>query len=198
MKKLLALSVILSVIVLAAGVASALDENRFGLFYDQAATIDEIDIAANSQQVLYLVLINPISDFGSVQVVGGFECSIVPATGDVLLGVTFPLEAINVYGSADNMMVGYSQGLQVASGGGTTLATLNVLTMGNNPEGYCIQPASPASYPNTMGYLDLGNSETLHVFALPVSGSYERHVFTFGDYTVDEVRKFGDVKLLYR
>ena len=198
MKKYLALSVILSAIVLAAGAASALDENRFGLFYDRAATIDEIDIAANSQQVLYLVLINPVSDFGSVQVVGGFECSIVPASGDVLLGVSFPLDAINVLGSADNMMVGYAQGLPVDSGGGTTLATLSVMTLGNNPEGYFIQPASPASYPNTMGYLDLGGSETLHVFALPVSGSYDRHVFTFGDYTVDEVRMFGDVKLLYR
>jgi len=198
MKKFLALAVVLSAVILAAGTTSALDENRFGLYYDRAATIDEIDVAANSQQVLYLVLINPVGEFGSIYLVGGFECSIVPATGDILLGVAFPLNAINI-GSVDNLIVGYdNQGLQVASGGGTTLATFSILTMGNNPEGYFLLPASPSSHPNTMAYLDLGDSPGLIIDALPVSGSFERHVFTFGDYTVDEDRKWGDVKSLYR
>jgi len=199
MRKFLALAALIAAVVLVTGTACALDENRFGLYYDRAATIDEIDIATNSQQVLYLVLINPVSDFGAVQVVGGFECSIVPAAGDFLLGVTFPLDAINVNGSVDNLIVGYAHhGLSVEPGGGTTLATLSILALGNNPEGYFLRPASPASSPNTMGYLDLGNSETLHVFALPVSGSFDRPVFTFGDYTVDEDKKWGDVKSLYR
>ena len=198
MKKFLALATILSAVVLAVGTASALDENRFGLYYDRAATIDEIDIAANSQQVLYLVLINPVSEFGNVYLVGGFECSIVPATGDILLGVTFPLNAINV-GTIENLIVGYAnEGLPVEYGGGTTLATLSILTMGNNPEGYFLLPASPSSHPNTMAYLDLGDSPGLIIDAQPVSGSFDRHVFTFGDYTVEETRKFGDVKSLYR
>ena len=198
MKKFLALAVVLSAVVLAVGTASALDENRFGLYYDRAATIDEIDIAANSQQVLYLVLINPVSEFGSVYLVGGFECTVVPATGDILLGVTFPLNAINV-GSVDNLIVGYAnEGLPVESGGGTTMATFNILTMGNNPQGYFLLPASPSSHPNTMAYLDHGDSPGLIIDAMPVSGSFDRHVFTFGDYTVDEDRKWGDVKSLYR
>lgn len=198
MKTFLALAAVLAVSVSAAGGASALDDNLFGLYYDQAATIDEINISPNSQQVLYLVLINPVSAYGGVQMVGGFECSIQPASGDFLLGVTFPLDAINVNGSADNLMVGYNNpGLRVSSGNGTTLATLTVLTMGNNPEGYLLQPASPASYPNTMGYLAMG-SETLHVYAKPTSGSYDQPVFTFGEYTVKEDRKWGDVKSLYR
>ncbi len=121
----------------------------------------------------------------------------MPATGDILLGVTFPLNAINV-GSVDNLVVGYSTGLPVESGGGTTLATLSILTMGNNPEGEFLLPASPSSHPNTMAYLDLGDSPGLIIDALPVSGSFDRHVFTFGDYTVDEDRKWGDVKSLYR
>jgi hypothetical protein len=197
MRKCLALSVLLTMAVFASG-AAAVDENRFGLYYDQAATIHEVDISANSQQALYLVLLNPVSDLGSVQMVGGFECSIVPASGDFLLGVTFHLDAINAYGAVDNLMVGYAQGLAVNSGGGTTLATLSVLTMGNNPEGYRLQPASPSSYPNTMAYLDLGSDVGLIVTATPVSGSHDRPVFTFGDYTVDENRHWGDVKLLYR
>jgi len=198
MKNFLALAVVLSAVFLAAGPAFALDENRFGLYYDRAATIDEIDVAANSQQVLYLVLINPVSEFGSVYLVGGFECTIVPATGDILLGVTFPLFALNI-GSVDNRIVGFAnEGLPVESGGGTTMATLSILTMGNNPEGYFLLPSSPSSHPNTMAYLDNGDSPGLIIDALPVSGSFDRHVFTFGDYTVDEDRKWGDVKSLYR
>jgi len=198
MKTFLALAVLLTVSALSVDSASALRENLFGLYYDQAATIDEIEISPNSQQVLYLVVINPVSAYGGVQLIGGFECSILPASGDFLLGVTYPLNAININGAADNLMVGYAEGLPVASGNGTTLATLTVLTGGNNPEGYLLQPASPASYPNTMGYLDMGSSETLHVYANPTSGSFDQPVFTFGDYTVDENRKWGDVKSLYR
>lgn len=196
MKKFLALEALLISAVLLAGPASALDDNRFGLFYDQAATIDEIDVAANSQQVLYLVLINPVSDFGNVRMVGGFECGIVPASGDYLLDVSFPLQAMNI-GTPEDMMVGFQQGLQVESSG-TTLATLSVLTLGNNPEGYYLQPASIPSIPNSLVYLDFGGSEPLLVDALPVSGSFDRPVFTFGDYSVEEDKNWGGVKSLYR
>jgi len=198
MKHFLALFVLICAMATAFGAPAAVDENRFGLFYDQAATIDEIDIAANSQHTLYLVLLNPVSSYGAVQMVGGFECSIVPATGDYLMGVTFPRNAINAYGSADNLMVGFASAMPVQSGGGTTLASISVLSLGNNPEGYYLQPASPASIPNTMAFLDMSSSETLAVSALPISGSYDQPVFTFGDYTVDENREWGDVKALYR
>lgn len=198
MKKILALVASCYVLATVGGAAAALDENRLGLFYDMAATIDEIDIAANSQQVLYLVLINPVSDSGSVQVVGGFECSIVPATGDFLLGVTFPVDAINV-GSVDNIVVGYAApSLPVTSADGTVLATLSVLTMGNNPEGYFLQPPMSPSLPNKIAYLDMGAGDALTVEAVPVSGSHDRPVFTFGDYTVEENKQWGEVKSLYR
>ncbi len=198
MKTFLALAALLGVTALPADPASALSDNLFGLYYDQAATIDEIEITPNSQQVLYLVVINPVSDNGGVQMIGGFECSILPAAGDVLMGVAFPLLAVNVNGSYENLMVGYGQGLPVTSSNGTTLATLTVLTMGNNPEGYLLQPASPSSHPNKMAYLDLSSTEGLIVDASPISGSHDLPVFTFGDYTVEEDRIWGDVKSLYR
>jgi len=198
MKKFFALAVLLAVGPLAAGTAASLDENRFGLYYDQAATIDEIDIAANSQQVLYLVLINPVNSGGSVTYVSGFECAIRPASGDFLLGVTFPLDALNLTGSAEEMVVGFSQGLPVTAGGGTTLAMVSVLTMGNNPEGYYLQPVSGASIPNSLVYLDSGGSERQLVSALPVSGSHDLPVFTFGDFSVEEGKNWGGVKSLYR
>jgi len=167
------------------------------LFYDRAATIDEIDITANTQQVLYLVLINPVSDFGNVQLVGGFECAIVPASGDFLLDVSFPLQGFNLTGIPDDLVVAYAQGLPVESNG-TTLATLSVLTMGNNPEGYYLQPASTSSIPNSLAYLDMGGPEVLLVDAAPISGSFDLPVFTFGDYSVEEDKMWGDVKSIYR
>lgn len=198
MKHFLAFLVLISVLAVAGGAQAVLDENRLGLYYDQAASIDEIDIAANSQQYLYLVLINPVSDLGAVQSVGGFECSIVPATGDYLLGVSFPVQAINVGGSLENIVVGYASALPVASADGTVLATVTVLTMGNNPEGYFLQPPDAPALPNKMAYIDMGIPEQLIVEAVPVSGSHDRPVFTFGDYTVEENRQWGDVKSLYR
>ena len=49
-----------------------------------------------------------------------------------------------------------------------------------------------------MAYLDLSSSEGLIVDVLPVSGSHDLPVFFFGDYTVEEDRKWGDVKSIYR
>jgi hypothetical protein len=198
MKTYLALLALLAMGPLPAGAAASLDENRFGLYYDQAATIDEIDIAANSQQVLYLVLINPVNGGGNVTHVGGFECAVRPASGDFLLGVTFPLDALNINGTPEDMVVAYNQGLPVTAGGGTTLATLSVLTLGNNPEGYYLEPATGASIPNSLVYLDMGGSRPQIVDALPVSGSFDLPVFTFGDYSVDEEKNWGGVKSLYR
>jgi len=197
MKTFLALVALLSATALVTGTSSALDDNLFGLFYDRAATINDPDVTDNSQQVIYLVLINPVSDFGNVQLVGGFECLIVPATGDFLMGVAFPIDAINV-GSNDDLAVGFAQGLQVDASGGTTLATFSVMTMGNNPEGYFLKPPSSPSHPNAMAYLDQSGPEEFIVDAMPVSGSYDRPVFTFGDYTVEEGKMWGDVKSLYR
>ena len=134
---------------------------------------------------------------GNVQLVGGFECAIIPASGDFLLDVSFPLEAINLNGAADDLVVAYNQGLPVESSG-TTLATLSVLTMGNNPEGYYLQPASGSSIPNSLTYLDMGGPEVILVDAEPISGSFDRPVFTFGDYSVEEDKRWGEVKSLYR
>ncbi|MEN8006511.1 MAG: hypothetical protein ABFS42_05815 [Candidatus Krumholzibacteriota bacterium] len=198
MKTFLALAALLAVSAAPVDATAALSENLFGLFYDEAATVDEIEITPNSQQVLYLVVVNPVSANGNVQMIGGFECSVLPATGDYLLAVAFPTTAINAFGSPDNLMVGFAQAMPVTSGSGVTLATLTVLTMGNNPEGYFLQPASPPSIPNTMAYLDMSSAETLAVNAMPVSGSFDQPVFTFGDYTVEEDRMWGDVKSLYR
>lgn len=198
MKKILVLMAVVCVLASTGGAAAALEENQLGLFYDQAATIDEVDIAANSQQYLYLVLINPVSDLGTVQGVGGVECSIVPAMGDYLLGISFPVSSVNIGSSLEEIQVGFSSALPVVSPEGTVLATLSVFTMGNNPEGYFLRPPSIPALPNKMAYLDMAEEFGLPVEAVPVSGSHDRPVFTFGDYTIEENRQWGNVKSLYR
>lgn len=185
------------------GGAMAQDTNRLGLFYDEDASVHEVEVSPNSSHVLYLVLLNPVNenyDGGSirdVQYVVAFECGIEHPSGDILLDLAFPAEGFNL-GSIDNIVAGYATAVPVSSRGTVVLATLNVLTAGNSPEGYRLVPASPASHPHTMAYVDFEDPDDNIVDMAPASGSYERPVFTFGDYTVDETADWGKVKALFR
>ncbi|MDX2472149.1 MAG: hypothetical protein QNL91_00415 [Candidatus Krumholzibacteria bacterium] len=179
------------------------DDNRLGLFYDASASVNEVEIAPNSTHMLYLILLDPVNDSfddgGSrdVEFVSGFECAIEPPNGDMLLTVTFPIPAINL-GGTDNIVAGYVSAVPVSSGRAATLATFSVLTMGNSPVGYKLVPASPASHPNTMAYVDYEDSGDKLVDMAPASGSHDLPVFTFGDYTGEQNAKWGAVKSLYR
>ena len=70
--------------------------------------------------------------------------------------------------------------------------------MGNSPVGYRLVPTSPSSRPNAMAYVDSEDPDDRLVEMMPVSGSYDRPVFTFGDYTLEQNAKWGEVKSLYR
>ncbi len=181
----------------------AQQENLLGLFYDHEASIDEYEISGAGQHSLYLVLMSPVNndfDGGGMQAVsyvGGFECSITPASGDVLLSTTYPLDALNV-GDTTNQVVGFGSGLPVDSNNMVTLATFEVFSMGNNPEGYRLSPVSPSSLPNTMAYLDFQDPDNNLVDMAPASGSYDRPVFIFGDYSVEEEQSWGSVKSLFQ
>jgi len=183
--------------------SSLADDNVLGLFYDTDASINEIDISPHSVQALYLVLINPVNDsydgggIRDVDYVSGFECAIEVPNGDVLLDVVFATPAINV-GSTNNIIAGFGTAVLVSRQRAATLATFSVLTAGNNPDGYRVGPASPATVANTMAYVDYEDPDLSVVEMSPVSGSFDRPVFTFGDYTVDEDARWGAVKALYR
>jgi len=97
-----------------------------------------------------------------------------------------------------NQVVGYGSGVPVDSNQMITLATLQVLTMGNNAEGYRLSPANYASLPNSMAYVDSQDPDNNLVDMAPVSGSHDRPVFTFGDFTVEEQQSWDSVKSLYR
>jgi hypothetical protein len=193
---------LLLVLAVAPG-ASASDDNLLGLFYDTAADVAEIEVSANSMHTLYLVLINPVNDaydgggIRDVSLVWGFECAIEPPAGDVLLGIEFPGPAINL-GTADNIVAGYATAVPVASSRTAMLASISVLTLGNNPEGYRLAPASPASLPGLMAYVDYDDPDDNLVGMNPVSGAWDRPVFTFGDYTIEQNLRWGGVKSLFR
>jgi hypothetical protein len=189
--------------LVAVGSGIAQQENLLGLFYDQDASIDEIEISGTGTHSLYLVLMQPVNndyDGGAIQtvsLVGGFECLVTPASGDVLLSAAYPLSALNV-GDITNQVVGFGSGLPVDSSQMVTLATFQVFTMGNNREGYTLSPTSPSSLPNSMAYLDFQDPDDNLVDMAPTSGSYDRPVFTFGDFTIDEEQTWGTVKSLYK
>jgi hypothetical protein len=181
----------------------AAETNTLGIFYDREATIDEISIGANSQHVLYLVLMNPVNDaYGGssirdVRQVSGFECGIDPPTGDFLLGVEFPLAAVNV-GSPSNLIVGFAGAVPVGSSRAAMLATLRVLSFGDNREGYQLALASPPSIPGMMAYVDAEDTGDDLVGMMPASGAFDRPVFWFGNWHVRENAQWGAVKSLYR
>ncbi len=189
--------------LVAVGSGIAQQENLLGLFYDQSASIDEYEISGTGTHSLYLVLMQPVNndyDGGSIQsvsMVGGFECLVTPASGDVLLSAVYPLSALNV-GDMTNQVVGFGSGVPVDSNQMVTLATFQVLSMGNNQEGYRLSPTSSPSIPNAMAYLDFGDPDDNLVDMAPASGSYDRPVFTFGDFTIDEQQTWDTVKSLYK
>ncbi len=188
--------------LLSAGSVLALD-NELGLYYDDSASIDEIEIADNSTHSLYLILLNPVNeDFDGggtrdVDYVWGFECAIEPPAGDILLGVSFPTQTINI-GDIGNIVAGFQTAVPVSGQRAAMLATFSVLTMGNNPEGYKLVPTITPSLPNTMAYVDYDDPVGNLVNMVPSSGSHDQPVFTFGDYTLEQVQAWGAVKALYR
>jgi hypothetical protein len=203
MTKSLALTALTIAVLILPAAAAAYDPNLLGLFYDTGATVNELAINPNSQHDLYLVLLNPVNDgFGGggerdVGFVSGFECGIIPPSGDFLLGVDFPLLAIN-FGSTDNMLVGFGSALRVGPSRAATLATVHVLSLGDNRDGYRLSLASPPSLAGSMAYLDAEDTDGSLVGMMPVSGAFDRPVFWFGNWHIKEQALWGEVKSLFR
>ena len=87
MRKITVACLLLPLLLPAVLASAAADPNTLGLFYDATGTVDQVSIGANTMQVLYLVLMNPVNDDyeGSTRDVGyvsGFECGLVPPSGD--------------------------------------------------------------------------------------------------------------------
>lgn len=203
LSRLLLPGLLLAAAAFAPATGRAYDPNLLGLFHDTDATVDQVETSPNAQHALYLVLLNPVNDgYGGagtrdVGYVSGFECGIEPPTGDFLLSVEFPVAAVNV-GSTDNLVVGFASAVPVGSGRTATLATLRVLTLGNNRAGYLLSPAAPQSLAGTMAYVDAEDTDDNLVAMMPVSGSFDRAVFWFGNWNIRQTAPWGAVKSLFR
>jgi hypothetical protein len=202
MRKITVACLLLSVLLPAVLASAAADPNTLGLFYDATGTVDQVSIDANTMQVLYLVLMNPVNDDyeGSTRDVGyvsGFECGLVPPSGDLVLGVDFPAMAVNV-GSTSNLIVGYGTAVPVSSSRAATLASVRVLTFGNNREGYRLAQASPPSLQGSLAFVDAEDPGANLVAMMPVSGAFDRAVFCFGDWKLREQAPWGEIKSLFR
>jgi hypothetical protein len=148
---------IVSMIALLAGAASAQDGNQFGIFFSdsdftQENTNWDTDAAPFNG---YLVLVGP-----TVSSVGGYECSIELSDATVfVLGVSGPNGWTN-FGSNLNHLVGYQTPLP-ASLPGTVLATVNMLYTSMALVEIRIGPASPPSIPGVPVIADGTDPENL-------------------------------------
>lgn len=203
MTKLFARAALIAAVLMLPAAAAADDPNLLGLFYDTGATVNELAIDPNSQHDLYLVLLNPVNDsFGGggerdVGFVSGFECGLVPPSGDLVLSVDFPFPAINV-GSTENLLVGFGGAVRVGPSRAATLATVHVLSLGDNRDGYRLSLASPPSLAGSLAYLDAEDAGGSLVGMMPASGAFDRPVFWFGNWHIKEQALWGEVKSLFR
>ncbi len=202
MRPALLCGLLLPVLLRTSPAVAAADPNSVGLYYDTSATMEQVSIDPNTMHVLYLVLLNPVNDdyeggTRDVGLVSGFECGLQPPSGDFLLGVDFPQPAINV-GSSSNLIVGYAAAVPVDGNRAATLASVRVLSFGNNREGYRLALADPPSLPGTLAYVDAEDPGANLVAMMPVSGTFDRAVFCFGDWKLREQAQWGEVKSLFR
>ena len=128
---------------------------------------------------------------------GFWSLNAAEAGADFVLGVDFPLTAVNV-GSTSNLIVGFAGAVPVGSSRAATLATVRVLSFGDNRDGYLLATASPPSIPGMMAYVDAEDTGDDLVGMLPASGDFGRPVFWFGNWHVRESAQWGAVKSLYR
>ena len=98
----------------------------------------------------------------------------------------------------DNLIVGFGGAVPVGGAHEAVLASLHVLSFGNDRAGYKLNPASPSSLTGAMAYLDAEDTTDNLVGMMPVSGAFERSVFWFGNWHTREQALWGDVKGLFR
>lgn len=146
MKMLLTLLAALT-LALGAGFGSAQEANRFGLFYDEEATVYDQEVSPYTTHTIYLALLNPYNtpEGLAVESVHGYEIGLTVEGPGVVYPPTWSVPALNV-GEWDNQIVGFGEGVPV-SGPVVILAWMDVLynTGGDEPLTISLEQASPCS-----------------------------------------------------
>jgi len=179
-----------------------------------------LDAYANTTASYDLHLINPTNpsfDNGGAQAVthiGGFECRIVPREGVVVLGVDFPVPAIDV-GSDQGMIVGYGQPVPVGAYGFAVLATVHVFFTNNVSfdlpissnwpcyidynTGMGIMEAYPASISGSVAFVDADDPDIDPLAPADFNPVSDVNIRMFQDPAVPtENGPWGQIKAMYR
>ncbi len=139
-----------ALLTVVAGLAVAEDE--IGIFFDQVATENCIDIGQSTTTLdAYLLLLEPTTS------VFGWECS-VEVENAFVLEVDLAGQAVNV-GSGDEYVVGLSSPLPANTA--VQLARMSVMVVTGDQAGFYIFPVTLSSLDGTPSYADGGNPEIL-------------------------------------
>ncbi len=136
-------------------VATAADQ--VGVFFDQAAEQNCIQVEQTETLEAYLFLLEPTSSS-----VIGWECTL-EIDNAFLLEVVLAGQAINV-GSGDDFVVGLANPLPASAT--LQLARLSVMVVAGNQAGFFIHPSTFPSLPGTPVYAD-GSDPTLLIPMTP-------------------------------
>lgn len=212
-------------VVIAAPVNAQWDSNTFMLTADTGWPSYYCLGGTNPvDNVLYLVVEDPINpDFESsgsrpVQQINGFECALVDWGNFRVLSVQYPVPAVNI-GSTANQVVGYSVPIPVVSGGPTILATITFailpptksqasnradvgakspLPCSTATDGLFFAITERPSIVGSMAYLDAEDTNDPLVAATTWNG-FDQPAFLVEPWAVaTDNQSWGSVKSLYR
>jgi len=127
----------------------------------------------NTTATLELGLFDPVNPaFGNegarpVENVAGFECKLIPHEGIIILGVHYPVPAIDI-GEDGELIVGYGEPVPVAEYGKTVLATVDVFFGGETS----FELPEEATMPCYMEFNTWIQVTSIHLPSIPGSAAY--------------------------
>jgi hypothetical protein len=202
MKKLLLSVFALAALSLLAPSTGFAYENQVG-FYTGLDNIDPnlTDYNVGVPYFIYVMLHEPVNNDGAtVGNLGGFEFITVLPADSFVLGVTYPVSALNVGVAPGEYIVGYSVPSPVAASGPTLLATFQVLSATTADQFFYVTPTNNPGIADNIAYLDK-DADQIVAMHNSVGGNIADPIFVINPtellVSVDVV-SLDAVKALYR
>jgi len=189
--------------------AVAQEPNLLGLYIDEVASDNHMVVEGYGIITVYLVLSDPVNpdyngtgEVRNVEMIGAFECGLTLDSDDIIVGIEFPLDSVNIGNwSTGDFIVGFAlPGVEVGDDRLATLATISIFSFGEPESNIYLRTVEPPSIPGHMAYVDRDVTVGSDLVAMyPASGYYEIPVFYVNDGVVaTENMSWGNVKSLYR
>jgi hypothetical protein len=152
----------------------------------------EMGVTINTQVTVYIVMTGcPIES------VSAFECLLTFESGSLIIGTSYPTDAINV-SQPPEFIVGFGSPLGVTDGV-VSFAELTVLYLGATDEKIYLNPTTQPSIPGAMAYVNgMDDSDLREMF--PSSGDFANPAFgiNFEPMVATEDASWTDVKNMFR